>query len=220
MGLSSGPKCPGEGSVTLSRGLNRLLPLKVIGGAGCYSLLKLSVSVPLVQLRMPWLNAISMGRLRKFPTHCCCSPVSPVQPDAPRAMSVAVRALPVIVACALKGPHPVVTLSSSSPSTEASATLTLPEAIQGSSLPLVVPETLVYLVHGLDGRNAAHVCWGGVVMVGSGFELVDVAELVELGAGTAAPGPPVVSPHDVNSMPRNRNGTVCCHNQVRFIVLP
>jgi len=98
-----------------------------------------------------------MARLRKFVTHSCCSPVSPVQPDAPVAMSLAVSVFPVIVAWALKGPHGVVTLSCSSPLTEVSLALTLPEDTQGSSLPLVVPETLVYLEHGVEGRNAAHV---------------------------------------------------------------
>jgi hypothetical protein len=97
----------------------------------------------------------------------------------------------------------------------------LPEATQGSSSPLVVAETPEYLVHGLDGRNAAQVSCGWAVVVALGLELVDIAEMVELGVGKAAPGPPVfASPHDVNSMPRNRNGTVYCHNQVRFIVLP
>ena len=136
-------------------------------------------------------------------------------------MSLAVRVFPVIVAWALKGPHGVLTLSCSSPLTEVSLALTLPEATQGSSLPLAVPETLVYLVHGVDGRNAAHVSWGGVVLVEPGVELVEAAELVELGVGTAVPGPPVfVSPQDVNSMTRSRTGTVYCHNRVRFIVLP
>jgi len=96
--------------------------------------------------------------------------------------------------------------------------LTPPEATQGRSLPPAVPETLAYREHGVVGRNAAHVSWGGVVLVEPGVELVDVAEL---GVGTAVPGPPVfVSPQDVNSMPRSRRGTVYCHNRVRFIVLP
>lgn len=183
--------------------------------------MKLSVSVPLFQLRVPWLKVISIGRLRKLFTHSCCSPVSAVQPAAPVAMSLAVRVFPVIVAWALKGPHGVLTLSCSSPLTEVSLALTLPEDTQGSSLLLVVPETLVYLVHGVDGRNAAHVSWGGVVLVEPGVELVEASELVELGVGTAVPGPPVfVSPQDVNSMTRSRTGTVYCHNRVRFIVLP
>jgi hypothetical protein len=52
-----------------------------------------------------------------------------------------------------------------------------------------------------------------VVLVEPRVELVDVAELVELGVGMAVPGSPVfMSPQDVNNMPRSRRGTVYCHN--------
>lgn len=84
-----------------------------------------------------------------------------------------------------------------------------------------MPETLAYREHWVVGRNAAHVSWGGVVLVEPRVELVDVAGLVELGVGMAVPGLPVfVSPQDVNSMPRSRRGTVYCHNRLRFFVLP
>lgn len=94
-------------------------------------------------------------------------------------------------------------------------------------MPPAVAETLLYLVHGLDGRNAAHASWGGVLLVDPGLELMDAAEVVGIeelavpGVGVAFPGPSaVLSPHDVNNMPRNRRETVNCHIRVRFIVLP
>ncbi|WP_231686096.1 hypothetical protein [Arthrobacter sp. ZBG10] len=189
------------------------------------------MSVPLVQVSMPWLNAMWMGRFRKSVTHSCCSPLSAVQPDAPVAMSFAARVSPVIVALALKGPHGVVTLSWSSPLTEANAVVTLPAVTQGSSALPDVPETLLYVVQGAVGRKAAHISVGGVVLVEPAIELVgvvalvvDVAEsgeLVVFRAGTSVPGPPVLgSPHDARSSARNKDGTMLCHNQLRFIVLP
>ena len=99
--------------------------------------------------------------------------------------------------------------------------MTPPEATQGRSLPPAVPETLAHREHWIVDGNAAHVSWGGAVLVDPRVELVDVAELVELGVGMAVPGSEVfVSPQDVNSMPRSRRGTVHCHNLLRFIVLP
>jgi hypothetical protein len=50
---------------------------------------------------------------------------------------------------------------------------------------------LVYVAHGLDGRNAAHDSCGGVVLLETGVGLEDVAELMELDVGAAVPGPPV-----------------------------
>lgn len=82
-----------------------------MGGRGCYSLSKLSVSVPLFQLRVPWLNVSSMGRFRNSITHRCCSPTSPAHPTAPVAMFLTVSVFPVIVACPPRGPHLVVTVN-------------------------------------------------------------------------------------------------------------
>lgn len=118
----------------------------------------------------------------------------------------------------------MITLSCSSPLTEVNDVLTLPDATQGSSVPPVVPETLLYLVHGVEGRNVAHVSCGGVVLVEPTIELVGVAEageLVAFGVGTSVPGPPVlVSPQDVRSTARNKDGTMHCHDHMRFIALP
>lgn len=139
-------------------------------------------------------------------------------------MSLTVRVFPVIVAWALKGPHPVVRLSCSSPLTDVNFAVTLPDASQGISVPPVVPETLPYLVQGVEGRNAAHDSWGWAVMVGPGIELVVVAvagELVEFDVGIAVPGSCVIlSPQEVNSTARNKEGTRLGHSRMRFIVLP
>jgi hypothetical protein len=85
-------------------------------------------------------------------------------------------------------------------------------------------------VHGAEGRNAAHVSWGGVVPVEPGVELgvavlvagvAETGEPVEFGMDTCVPGPPVlVPPQEVNDTARNKDGTIHFHNQLRFTVLP
>lgn len=182
---------------------------RFIAGSRYYSLLKLSVSGPLFQVRKPWLNVMVMGRLRKSKSHMCCALRSPSHPTAPVASSTTVMVVPSIMTGPLKGPHLSWTLRCRPPPTDSSWALTPPDAVQGTSLPSAVPERLVYVVHGLDGRNAAHVSCGGVVLLETGVGLEDVAELVELDVGAAVPGPPVtLSPQDVISMPRNSRGTV------------
>jgi hypothetical protein len=90
-----------------------------------------------------------------------------------------------------------------------------PEATQGRSLPSAVPETPVYVVQGLDGRNAAHVSSGREVVVEPGSEL---AELVELGEGTAVPRSAFVSPQDVNTLSDSRAAAMAAMWNVRCLI--
>ena len=81
------------------------------------------------------------------------------------------------------------------------------------------------MAHGIDGRNAAHVSWGGVELVGEVAEFTGMVgaglRLVEGGAGTAEPCPSeVCAPQDVINVPIKMKGTPYFHTPVRFIVLP
>jgi hypothetical protein len=153
------------------------------------------------------LKVCSIGRFRKSNTHCCWSPALSVQPLAPIAMSLTVSVVAVIVAGPLMGAHLVVTASHRAPFTVVNCALMPSEATHERSWLFAVPEMPVYVLHGADSRNAAHVSVGGEVMVEPGAGLVDVADSTE--TGTAFPGPPVpVSPQDVRTMPRDKRGTV------------
>jgi hypothetical protein len=187
-----------------------------------YSVLKLSVSVPLFQVRVPLLKVCSMGRCMKFNTHCCCSPISlSMHPLAPITMSLTVSVVPVIVAGPLIGAQLGTTASQSCPCTTASCALMPPDVAQGRSSPFAVPEMLRYFVHGADGRNTAQDDWGGEVVVEPGTALVDVGDSTE--TGTAVSGTAVLtSPQDVSSTPTNKRGTMYCHNPgwLRLILVP
>jgi len=187
-----------------------------------YSLLKLSMSVPLFQVSVPLLKACSIGRCRKSSTHCCCSPsFLSMHPLAPITTSLTVSVLPEIVAGPLMGAHLESTPSQSSPLTVISSALAPPDATQGRSAPFDMPEMPRYFAHGADGRNAAQDDWGGEVGVEAGTALVDVGDSAD--TGTAVSGTPVLtSPQDVSSTPTNRRGTVFRHNPawLRRILVP
>jgi hypothetical protein len=175
---------------------------------GCYLLLKLSVSAPVVQVRVSWTNAISMGRLRNCMTHCSCAEDSPAQPIAPTAGLSSVSMFPVIAAGPLIGLHGVFAANWSPPLTEYSSTLSPPSATHGRETPLDVPEMLTYREHGAVGRNDAHDSTGGAETVGDG-----VATCVPVWSI----GPDA---HEAMSRPRKSRQKVFRHNRERFIESP
>lgn len=197
---SGGLECLGCRSVGRRAGLSHK--------QGCYLLLKLSVSAPVVQVRVSWTNDISMGRFRNCMTHCSSAEDSPAQPIAPTASLLSVSVFPVIAAGPLIGLHGVFAANWSPPLTEYSSTLSPPAATQGRVTPLDVPEMLTYCEHGADGRNDAHVAAGGVETVG---------ERVVTSGPVLPTGPDA---HEAMSRPRDSRQKLFRHNRECFIESP